>query len=282
MLHVHARYIRKLERDGRLRRRLEYLPTDKVIAERRSAGLGLTAPEFATLLAYTKIGLTEELVASDLPADEYLGRELAGYFPHPLRERYADRMPGHPLCREIITSWRGERDGGPVRHHVRFPAQRGNRRIRARPGASLAGRPSGLRYAGVLGIGRGARRPGWRWPLRSRCCSRRRKLTERASRWLLLGRRPPLPIRSTIDFFADGAVTIGSGLPKLLTGRDLPASRSAATPSPPVVCRSNWPNGRPGWSPPTRRSTSWRSPRASGVAWTRSRRSTSTWLTGCR
>src|SRR5260370_8523637 len=103
MRHVHARYIRKLERDGLLRRRLEYLPGEKVVAERRSAGLGLTTPEFATLLAYTKIALSEELVASDFPADEDLGRELARYFPHPLRERFADRMPGHPLCAEIIT-----------------------------------------------------------------------------------------------------------------------------------------------------------------------------------
>ena len=42
MLHVHARYIRKLERDGRIRRRLDVLPGDKEIAERRSAGTGLT------------------------------------------------------------------------------------------------------------------------------------------------------------------------------------------------------------------------------------------------
>ena len=35
MLHVHARYLRKLERDGRLQRRLEFLPDDKALAERR-------------------------------------------------------------------------------------------------------------------------------------------------------------------------------------------------------------------------------------------------------
>ncbi|HEY5246214.1 MAG TPA: NAD-glutamate dehydrogenase domain-containing protein, partial [Acidimicrobiales bacterium] len=44
MLHVHARYIRKLERDRRIRRRLDVLPGATEIAERRSAGTGLTIP----------------------------------------------------------------------------------------------------------------------------------------------------------------------------------------------------------------------------------------------
>ena len=62
MLHVHARYLRKLERDGRIRRRLEVLPGDKEIAERRAAGHGLTSPEFAVLLAHTKIDSAQEVL----------------------------------------------------------------------------------------------------------------------------------------------------------------------------------------------------------------------------
>jgi glutamate dehydrogenase len=48
-----------------------------------------------------------------------------------------------------------------------------------------------------------------------------RKLTERAVRWLLQNRRPPFDIQATVAFFADGVRTVRSGLPKLLTGRDL-------------------------------------------------------------
>ena len=48
-----------------------------------------------------------------------------------------------------------------------------------------------------------------------------RKLTERAVRWLLYHRRPPFDIQETIDFLAAGVLTVGSGLPKLLTGSDL-------------------------------------------------------------
>ena len=90
MLHVHARYIRKLERDRRVHRRLDVLPGDREIAERRSAGIGLTTPEFSVLLAHTKIAAAQEVLASDLPDDAYLRRVLVGYFPAPLQERYAE------------------------------------------------------------------------------------------------------------------------------------------------------------------------------------------------
>ncbi len=220
MLHVHARYIRKLESGGLLRRRLEHLPSDKVIAERRSAGLGLTAPEFATLLAYTKIAMTEDLVASDLPADEYLRSELAGYFPHPLHAEYADRMPGHPLCWEIITST-------VVNEMVDRSGTTFTFRLNEETGVSVPDLARAwLVTRQVFGM-----RAFWasvealdgrvEVATQVKLLLEARKLTERASRWLLLGRRPPLPIRSTIDFFSDGVATIGAGLPKLLTGRDL-------------------------------------------------------------
>ena len=87
MLHVHARYIRKLERDGRIRRRLDVLPGDREIAERRSAGTGLVIPEFSVLLAHTKIAAAQEVLASALPDDPYLRHVLVDYFPTPLREQ---------------------------------------------------------------------------------------------------------------------------------------------------------------------------------------------------
>ena len=40
-----------------LNRELEFLPNDEKLAERRAAGGGLTAPEFATILSHTKIAL---------------------------------------------------------------------------------------------------------------------------------------------------------------------------------------------------------------------------------
>ena len=61
-------------------------------------------PELATLLAYTKIVLTDEVAGTELPDDPYLANRLVDYFPPALRERYADVMSGHRLHREIITT----------------------------------------------------------------------------------------------------------------------------------------------------------------------------------
>ena len=104
LLHVHARYLRKLVRDKRLDPEQDVLPGEREIAERRSAGGGLTTPEFALLLAHTKISAGEDVLASNLPDDPYLRRVLDAYFPAPLRAQFADRMEAHPLRREIITT----------------------------------------------------------------------------------------------------------------------------------------------------------------------------------
>ena len=104
MLDVHVRYLNALERSGRLNRALEFLPTDDELAERAAAGGGLVMPEFAVLLAYSKIWIYDELLASELPEDAFLSAELADYFPTAIRDRYADRLPDHPLRREIIAT----------------------------------------------------------------------------------------------------------------------------------------------------------------------------------
>jgi glutamate dehydrogenase len=104
MANVHARYIDTLETEGWLDRQLEFLPSDRQIAERQLAGTGLTAPEFAVLIAYTKNTNVAELVRSDLPDDELLVDDLVGYFPVPLRERFRRAIVDHPLRRDIVAT----------------------------------------------------------------------------------------------------------------------------------------------------------------------------------
>ncbi len=104
MLPVHQRLIRSLVKRGELNRGLEFLPTDAVIARRHAEGLGLTSPEFSVLMAYSKIALAADLLASDLPEDPWFVDTLRAYFPRPLVERNADRLSQHPLRREIITN----------------------------------------------------------------------------------------------------------------------------------------------------------------------------------
>ena len=60
-------------------------------------------PEFAVVLAYSKIALFGELLDSDLPEDPFFARELEQYFPE-VRRRYAEQIREHPLRREIIAT----------------------------------------------------------------------------------------------------------------------------------------------------------------------------------
>jgi glutamate dehydrogenase len=101
---VHAGQIDRLERAGIVDRRLEGLPDAKLLQERAASGRGLTAPELAVLLAFTKLDLQRQLVASDVPDDPYLERDLLAYFPTALRDRFADAARRHPLRRQIVAT----------------------------------------------------------------------------------------------------------------------------------------------------------------------------------
>ena len=96
--------IRSLERTGDLNRALEFLPLDEELNDRRKRGVGLTRPELAVVLSYSKIWLSNHLLASDVPEDPYLSTELGRYFPAPVQERFPRAIPRHRLKREIITT----------------------------------------------------------------------------------------------------------------------------------------------------------------------------------
>ncbi|MFI6761388.1 NAD-glutamate dehydrogenase [Micromonospora sp. NPDC050417] len=102
LLPVHRRMISDLEKSGALNRELEALPPDEELAVRTENGL--TAPEFAVLLAYVKIVLEREILADKLPDEPWTADVLAGYFPTPLRQRFANRMADHRLHRDIVTT----------------------------------------------------------------------------------------------------------------------------------------------------------------------------------
>ncbi|GAB2894373.1 NAD-glutamate dehydrogenase [Paraburkholderia jirisanensis] len=105
MLDAETRMMRWLERAGRLNRVIEFLPTDEEINERRAANQGLTSPERAVLLAYSKMWLYDALLDSDLPEDALVAGMLSGYFPQPLRQRFDEPMYRHPLRREILATY---------------------------------------------------------------------------------------------------------------------------------------------------------------------------------
>src|ERR671918_543489 len=104
MVDVHARYIHALEHEGRLDRTLEFLPGDEELGERRSENKGLTAPELAILLSYSKITNYQDLLNSDAPEDTNFAAVLARYFPTRLRERFGEQLQRPPLRREMLVT----------------------------------------------------------------------------------------------------------------------------------------------------------------------------------
>jgi glutamate dehydrogenase len=104
LLDAQTRLIKYLEKIGKLDRTIEFLPSDQELASRKAAKRGLTSPERAVLLAYSKITLYDGLLNSELPDDPYVSAALVRYFPTPVRERYGESMKRHPLKHEIIAT----------------------------------------------------------------------------------------------------------------------------------------------------------------------------------
>ncbi len=100
--HVHV--IRVLAQSGELNPAIEFLPDDEEISERRKRGHGLTRPEMAIVLSYSKIWLYNKLLHSDVPEDPYLSKELERYFPTPILKRFGEHLSRHRLRREIIST----------------------------------------------------------------------------------------------------------------------------------------------------------------------------------
>ena len=89
---------------GDLKPQVEYLPGRKTYDERAKAGEGLTRPELAILLAYTKMGIYRRLLETDFPDEPYFQHYLFEYFPEVLQTRFPDAIREHPLRREIIAT----------------------------------------------------------------------------------------------------------------------------------------------------------------------------------
>jgi glutamate dehydrogenase len=93
-----------LSEHGGLNPSVEFLPSKKQMLERQKAAEGLTRPELAILLAYTKMGIYRWLLESKLPDEPYFQHYLIDYFPTALAERYREAIHSHALRREIIAT----------------------------------------------------------------------------------------------------------------------------------------------------------------------------------
>ncbi len=93
LLTVHARQIKDLEAERGLNRELEALPSEKEIRRRAEAGIGLTSPELATLMAHVKLE-PQGPGAGQRPAGPGgVRRPAAAVLPDPAARRVRARDP---------------------------------------------------------------------------------------------------------------------------------------------------------------------------------------------
>ena len=93
-----------LSERGPLKPEVEFLPNARVYAERQRSGEGLTRPELAILLAYTKMGIYRRLLETDFPDEPHFRHYLFDYFPSALNERFPEAIRNHSLRREVIAT----------------------------------------------------------------------------------------------------------------------------------------------------------------------------------
>ncbi len=217
--HVHQSWVKRLERQGLLDRKIEFLPSDKEFADRRAAGRGLTAPELAVLLSYTKIVLSSELLGSDLPDDPFLRGDLFSYFPSHLRQKYRAEMLAHPLRREIIVTQ-------VVNGLVNFAGITFFHRLSQETNSSadelarahyvcreIYGADAVMDAIAELdNVVDASTQTSMRLSVRT--------LIERATRWMVNNRRAPLDSEATVDQFGTSIQQVLKALPTVLVGAE--------------------------------------------------------------
>jgi glutamate dehydrogenase len=226
LLDAHQRYLRSLERAGRLDRAVEALPDERALAERRRTGQALSNPELCVLLAYAKIEVGDAVLHSGLPDDPALEQLLSEYFPAPLRGRFPTALTSHPLRREIVAT-------ALTNRAVNVAGITGLFRLAEETGAPLAAvvRAHAVARA-VFDVDRlwdSPRDLDNRVPAATqvRVRTEATRLAERTTRWLLrvpeLTAEPAAPLGDVTGRFAAAVATVRSGLPGWLLGADAEA-----------------------------------------------------------
>ncbi len=217
MANVHARYLDQLQFEGWIDRELEFLPSAKVLAERRSVGGGLTVPELAVVFANTKIANIVEIVATDFADDPYFEPDLVSYFPSALRERFRDAILRHRLRREIVVTT-------VVNQMVNLSGTSFDHRMTEETGASSSDvLRAWVAARDIFGL------PGLWAEIEAASIDLdhgdqtamfldARRMVERGVMWLLRRRRPPLDIAATVAEFRPGVTVLLERLAPLVRG----------------------------------------------------------------
>jgi len=92
----------ELEARGSLDPAVESLPDAGELNRRRGAGAGLTRPEVAVVLGYSRTDIAVSMAASAEVAGTAFEICALGYFPRPFRDAFSDLVRLHPLYNRIV------------------------------------------------------------------------------------------------------------------------------------------------------------------------------------
>ena len=221
-------YMNDLEKTGRLDRKLEYLPDDKTLLERKATNKPLTRPEIAMLLAYSKMYLKQDILACDVPDDPQFDKYLLTAFPEPLREKYLPQMKEHSLRREIVATQLCK--SITDRMGINFIE-----RLQRETGASV----DFIIRAFAIAESIYHMEDLWQQitildnkidpAIQYRMMLQIYYLIRRATRWFLRNRKPHLDIQKTIADFIPSIDEMTKSLPQLLDGQNKEAFDAAIT-----------------------------------------------------
>ncbi|MDX3774771.1 NAD-glutamate dehydrogenase [Chromatiaceae bacterium AAb-1] len=210
-LKEYTRFIHALEKDGKLNRELEFLPSDDELADRMAKNQGLTRPELSILTAYGKMVLKERLVLPEIYENPYFKRQLFAAFPKMLQDKYAAEMEKHPLKAEIIATKLANmlvNEMGP-----NF-AQRMLEETGAGVGEVILCYAIARELLNIQTIWQKLQQLDNKIPaeLQSKQLLRLRRTLRRATRWFLRHRNKAMDIQQTIAFFKPAYTEISANL----------------------------------------------------------------------
>ena len=221
-------YINDLEKSERLDRKLEFLPEDKNLLERKVNDKPLTRPEIAVILAYCKMYLKQDILSSTIPEDPYFDKYLLTAFPKPLRDKYSAQMKSHSLRREIVATQltKAITDRMGVYFVDRLQRETGASAefiIRAFSIASSIFHLEDL-WLQIVGLDYKVDST-----IQYRMMLQLYYLIRRSTRWFLRNRKPNINIQETINDFADALDAMKKQMPQLLDGPDKVAYDTAVS-----------------------------------------------------
>ena len=216
---AHRRLMRSLESTGLLDRSIEFLPSDDELRERFRNGEGLTSPELAVLLAYSKIQMKQQLLQSSLPDASAFHSLLVDYFPSPLRKKYEAQMGTHPLHREIVATLISNQlvNTGGTTSALRMVEETG-----ATPEAVFRAQTAATQIFDMHGIFAQIASLDNKAPSNIQTSMRVeiQRLVERGTRWLVRNVPQPMDVAATVERYTDGTAEVIRNLPRSLTGMD--------------------------------------------------------------